>query len=142
VPIRPEMRHLYPPPKVWRALRERILERAGNRCECRGECGARHDGLICWAPNGAMVWRYVYDDPGAGWLESWRPGGEGSPTGELEGLDPSSVRFVRIVLTISHRDHDPTNNDPENLRALCQRCHLRYDAAHHARTRAETKARP
>ncbi len=142
MPIRPSQRHLYPPPREWRGLRARILARAGNACECRGECGARHDGLICWAPNGATVWRFRYDDPGAGWLEAWQPGAEGSPTGELEGLDASSVRFVRVVLTIAHLDHDPTHNDPENLRALCQRCHLRYDAAHHARTRAETKARP
>ena len=34
----------------------------------------------------------------------------------------------RVVLTIAHLDHDPTNNDPTNLRALCQRCHNAYDA--------------
>lgn len=47
----------------------------------------------------------------------------------------------RIVLTIAHLDHDPTNCDPTNLRALCQRCHNRYDAKHRVETRAKTKAR-
>lgn len=33
-----------------------------------------------------------------------------------------------VVLTVAHLDHDPTNCDPDNLRALCQRCHNGYDA--------------
>lgn len=37
MPIRPENRDRYP--KDWRAISERIRERAGNRCECTGECG-------------------------------------------------------------------------------------------------------
>jgi hypothetical protein len=32
-PIRLERRHLYGPRKEWLAIRGRILERAGNRCE-------------------------------------------------------------------------------------------------------------
>jgi 5-methylcytosine-specific restriction endonuclease McrA len=36
----------------------------------------------------------------------------------------------RVVLTIAHLDHNPTNNDYNNLRALCQRCHNRYDNKH------------
>lgn len=45
-----------------------------------------------------------------------------------------------VVLTVSHLDHDTTNNDPANLRAMCQRCHLTYDAAHHAANAARTRA--
>ena len=45
---------------------------------------------------------------------------------------------VKIVLTIAHLDHDPTNNDYSNLRALCQRCHNRYDAEHRKANRAAT----
>jgi len=33
----------------------------------------------------------------------------------------------KIVLTISHTDHDISNNDYSNLMALCQRCHIRHD---------------
>lgn len=50
-------------------------------------------------------------------------------------------RWYSIVLTIAHLDHDPTNNDPSNLRALCQACHLKYDTQHHVETRAQTKAK-
>jgi len=33
----------------------------------------------------------------------------------------------KVVLTIAHVDQNPENNDPENLRAWCQRCHLNHD---------------
>lgn len=39
----------------------------------------------------------------------------------------STKPFTTIVLTIAHLDHDINNNDYANLRALCQRCHNRYD---------------
>jgi 5-methylcytosine-specific restriction endonuclease McrA len=45
-----------------------------------------------------------------------------------------------VVLTVSHTDHQPENNDPSNLRALCQRCHLAHDREHHAESRARRKA--
>jgi hypothetical protein len=45
-----------------------------------------------------------------------------------------------VVLTTAHLDHTPENCDPENLRAMCQGCHLHYDAEHHAHTRAATHA--
>lgn len=41
----------------------------------------------------------------------------------------------RLTLTVSHQDHDPMNNEPCNLKALCAPCHLRYDRHHHAETR-------
>ena len=45
----------------------------------------------------------------------------------------------RVVLSVAHLDHQPENNDFSNLKALCQRCHLRYDARHHAQTRKQNK---
>jgi hypothetical protein len=44
-----------------------------------------------------------------------------------------------VVLTIAHLDHDIGNNDDGNLAALCQRCHLRYDAKQHAATAKATR---
>lgn len=44
-----------------------------------------------------------------------------------------------VVLTVAHLDHTPENVAPENLRAWCQRCHLVYDAKHHAKNAAETR---
>lgn len=44
----------------------------------------------------------------------------------------------RVVLTIAHLNHTPEDNRAENLRAMCQGCHLHYDREHHAETRAAT----
>ena len=46
----------------------------------------------------------------------------------------------KIVLTVAHLDHTPENCARENLRALCQSCHLRFDRELHAQTRAATLA--
>jgi hypothetical protein len=44
------------------------------------------------------------------------------------------------VLTTAHLDHTPENCHPENLRAMCNGCHLHYDKDHHRQTRARTRA--
>ncbi len=41
----------------------------------------------------------------------------------------------QATLTVAHLDHDP-ENPHARLAALCAPCHLRYDAGHHAATRA------
>lgn len=46
-----------------------------------------------------------------------------------------------VVLTVAHLDHQPENCDDSNLAALCQRCHLHYDRAHHALERRKNKER-
>lgn len=53
----------------------------------------------------------------------------------LQG-EPHPLTGSRVVLTVAHLDHTPENCADENLRAMCQRCHLLYDAEHHAKTRA------
>jgi hypothetical protein len=105
MPIRPEDRERYP--ADWPAISARIRhERAGDRCECTGQCGKPH-AARCEAVNG-----------------------QASPyTGSL------------VVLTTMHLDHNPENCDEANLLAGCQRCHLAYDAAHHAETRRAARAR-
>lgn len=40
------------------------------------------------------------------------------------------------TLTVAHLNHTPEDCRRENLKALCAPCHLRYDAKHHAQTRA------
>jgi len=52
--------------------------------------------------------------------------------------EPHPDTGSKVVLTIAHLDHDTMNNDPENLRALCQRCHNRYDAAYRTANRSRT----
>ena len=46
---------------------------------------------------------------------------------------------IKTVLTIAHLDHDPTNNNPDNLRALCQQCHNRYDQKHRQANARQTR---
>lgn len=45
---------------------------------------------------------------------------------------PHPITGSTVVLTIAHLDHTPENCDPDNLLAMCQRCHLAYDAESHA----------
>lgn len=119
----------YPP--NWKEIRARIQQRAGNKCEG------------CEVPNYAWVWR---DDLGA-WHSvgeqalreagyhkppftipaKWQNGGEGV------------IRVIKIICTTAHLDHDTQNNSDDNLRFWCQRCHLTYDAALHARHAATTR---
>ena len=54
--------------------------------------------------------------------------------------DPHPVTGSTVVLTVAHLDHTPENVNPENLKAWCQRCHLTYDAPHHAANAAATRA--
>ena len=103
MPIRPENLARYP--KNWRQIRAAILERAENRCE------------ECSVPNGA------YRNRESG---EWTRNEMQAETWAMDG-----DRVTRIVLTIAHLDHQPENCDPANLKALCQRCHLRYDHGQH-----------
>ena len=45
----------------------------------------------------------------------------------------------KVILTTAHLDHTPENCEPENLKAMCQGCHLHYDREHHAQTAARTR---
>lgn len=51
---------------------------------------------------------------------------------------PHPVTGSKVVLTVAHLDHQPENCSDDNLAAMCQRCHLTYDAQHHAATRRKT----
>lgn len=52
---------------------------------------------------------------------------------------PHPITGSTVVLTVAHLDHDTTNNDLANLRAMCQRCHLTHDAKYHAINAAITR---
>jgi 5-methylcytosine-specific restriction endonuclease McrA len=129
MPIKAENRARYP--ANWKEIRASILERAGNCCE------------QCRVANGDMIVRGI--DSCAGTFQRYEGDGEvyDAETGRLLGRRKASEylgnRWTRIVLTIAHLDHVPENCDPSNLKALCQRCHLAYDAEHHAETARETR---
>lgn len=56
--------------------------------------------------------------------------------GDLLKMDPNGPK---VILTVAHLDHTPENCDENNLRAMCQGCHLHYDRGHHAQTAARTR---
>ncbi|QFG09092.1 HNH endonuclease [Mycobacterium phage ThulaThula] len=45
----------------------------------------------------------------------------------------------RVVLTTAHLNHQPEDCRDDNLRAMCQGCHLHYDREHHKQTAAATR---
>lgn len=108
-PIRASEKARYP--VNWPAISGWVrFDRALGRCECEGECfsGLHHDY----------------------WLSG---GGLRCPNYHLE---PSRFTGSTVVLTTAHLNHTPEDCDPDNLRAMCQACHLAYDTAHHAATRS------
>jgi hypothetical protein len=127
MPIKPENRKRYP--ADWKAIRARILARAGNRCE------------KCNAPNRRRIARGAGKDEGTYMLASAEVFCH--DTGELLGTcrrsDYELSHMVEVVLTIAHLDHVPENCAEENLRAWCQRCHLRYDTEHRKQTAYATR---
>ena len=53
-----------------------------------------------------------------------------------EALPADTPRYTtRVYLACAHLDHDPGNNAPSNLKALCQRCHILHDREEHLRQR-------
>jgi hypothetical protein len=117
MPIRPELRPLYPP--HWRDLSAHVrFERAGGRCQC---CGRPHLARLRCLPDGR-------------WFDAethiWRSrNGRAARWPDL--VEATRLRTTRVVLAAAHLDHDPGNNRLRNLRALCQRCHLLHDRPHH-----------
>lgn len=72
--------------------------------------------------------------------------GRGTHTGRCPNVHGGSAYGTGsiVVLTTAHLNHTPEDCRPENLKAMCQGCHLHYDKEHHAetayRTRREGKA--
>jgi hypothetical protein len=131
VPIRPENKARYP--ADWKAVRERVRTRAGDRCEW------------CGVPNLAWVARELLSGT---WLAAAtrddalraRVAVAVACYYRRESCDLS--RVVRVVCTTAHlHDPDPANVADDNLAFLCQRCHNRHDAPMRARNAADTRRR-
>lgn len=108
-------------PKDWKSgIVPRILYRANNCCEnCRLENGQsvysvglkildynKYKVKRIWLTNESDITRIAV-------FQHWE--------------DP---KWIKVVLTIAHLDHDETNHDvkDDRLAAWCQYCHLNYDA--------------
>lgn len=70
------------------------------------------------------------------WIREERAGNQCEWCG-AKNHQPHPETGSMVVLTVAHLDHCPENVDLNNLKALCQRCHLRYDAPEKARRRRE-----
>lgn len=114
----------YPP--TWKAIRARILARAGHCCE------------TCAVPNREFIFRCKAD------RLKWR-----HPNGADMGETDADYRGTDVVLTIAHLDRTgpPGPNDgpldcpDDRLAALCQSCHLYLDRKRHQAKAAETRRR-
>lgn len=106
------------PPNWLSEIRPRILKRAKNKCEV---CGLKHLSKVY------AIKMWIRDDKSRYNLKSiWF---RDKRDAEREHTI-YHVKEIKVVLTIAHLDHDETNHDvkDERLKAMCQVCHLRYDA--------------
>lgn len=127
MPIKTENKCRYP--QNWSEIREKILARAKHCCE---QCKVKNKTRIA---RGDGQYANTYQTVNADVFCA----DTGKHLGKVRMSDYIVKNMVDIVLTIAHLDHQPENCDPSNLKALCQRCHLRYDAQHHAENAKATR---
>lgn len=105
----------------WKTrIRPDILKRDNNAC------------AFCGVENGRIIHRF---GKGIGDWQYWPEGMQSEASSE------DGRKSTKIVLTIAHLDHDKTNNDYENLAALCQKCHLGIDMETHVANARTTRER-
>ena len=147
MPIRASQRWFYP--IDWTELSRAVrFDRAKGCCE---QCGRPHGEVVWHLSREAVAGR-----KGLWWdaeQSRWRcERGRALPPKLLPSPDEIAALHVQlafwpgferedwpkrsqVVLACCHLDHDPTNNAPSNLRALCQHCHLEHDRADNMRRR-------
>jgi len=127
----PMQRHLYP--KNWEAIAKAVKEAADWRCQtCLRPCRRPKE---VWKDFSA---RLLKGECPKWFLQTWDDVAH-DETGEWISID----RPQRFTLTVAHLDHNPANCDPDNLKALCSGCHLRYDSPMKAaKKRAKSQAKP
>lgn len=114
----------YPPnwkSEIW----PRILERDEHKCK------------FCGVENGAVVYKGI--KKGFKYTENYLDF-KNKKTNFLITGTIDKDRY-RIVLTIAHLDHDEENQNVQDdrLAALCQKCHLRYDAIEKSKRRQKKR---
>lgn len=122
MPIKKENKDRYP--ENWKEIRQKILERADNKCEF---CGIENKSILRYKDNKLdSVCRpsdFEYQ-----MLASVRgPYRAADSNGKFHNYKNSLV-----VLTIAHLDQTPEHCEYDNLKALCQHCHNKLDAPYRA----------
>lgn len=105
----------------WQAIRKQVQERAGDKCE---GCGVANHAV------GARDRRGDWHDQDS--IDNMNSDVGYSMFGEYP-------KIIRIVCTTAHLDHNPGNNDLDNLKFWCQACHNRYDSPMRVRNAALTR---
>lgn len=104
-------------PKNWKSIRNEILERAENRCECAGECmGLQHlQGDVFSAGLGKIQVKIKL-----------------RRCIEMHMQKPQTFGGRRVILTIAHTNKSRNTKCArrDKLKAMCQACHLRFDRNH------------
>ena len=117
----PMNRSLYP--KNWDKIARRVKESSQWRCqECDRPCREQGESIEDFLVR--------LDDP-LFLLDLFEP--------DDDGEFGYRLMLGRFILTVAHLNHNPSDNSPGNLRALCSVCHLRHDASHHARSRKSNR---
>lgn len=115
------------PPNWLNEIRPRIMQRANNICE-NEDCDFAHM---------EQVWAVKYKGRTTGWYRDYNEANskprsiEAKKNKITNRVEPiTNPKLVKVILTIAHLDHDEINHEvsDDRLRALCQLCHLRYDA--------------
>lgn len=114
----------YPP--NWKSeIVPAVLARAENKCENCGVC------------NKQKMWSVPFKVSEAGRYKQRRIWFSSYNDAIREASTQALIDQVTVVLTVAHLDHDEENHAVtlDRLKALCQPCHLRYDAKEKYRRR-------
>jgi len=106
------------PPNWISEIRPRIMKRADNKCEV---CGLDHKQEVY-----SIKLRLKNDENRYKLKTLWF---RNKQDAEREMMF-NDLKPVKVIITIAHLDHDEKNHNvkDERLKAMCQICHLRYDA--------------
>ncbi len=98
-------RDKYPP--HWEdTIRPLILLRDKYTCQ---KCGVRHRKCYVFQKDGTRF--EIPEDE----ISEWRAYGD---------------KAYKVHLQVAHLDQNPSNNDDDNLKAMCPKCHLAFDRAY------------
>ena len=99
-------------PEDWNLTAKAIKEASHWQCEqCGRPCRKPGESIAAFEQRLDSAWRPLLTEKLADYEH----------TGVLQ------YRPQRFLLTVTHLDQNPGNSAPENLKAFCAPCHLRYD---------------